>query len=276
MRTARTILALVAALAPAAPAQQFDAVQRFDPTQDVGIDQKLGAQVPLDLVFRDEDGAEVKLSSCFRGRPVVLSLVYFECPMLCTLVLNDQVRALRALPLELGRDYDVLTVSIDPSETAELARDKKRGYVATYDKDAGAEQHAAWRFLTGDEASIRALADSVGFRYAYDAASDEYAHAAGLMVLSPDGVVSRYFYGIEYSSKDLRLSLVEAGEGKVGSLVDQVLMLCFHYDPATGRYGFAIMNALRAAGLLTVALLLGFMLRHIVRERRLERAEGRP
>lgn len=250
----------------------FEPVQRFDPSQDVGIDQKLGAQLPLELRFRVEDGREVALRELVRERPVVLSLVYYECPMLCSLVLNDQVRAMRGSTLELGQDYDVITVSIDPGETPELAASKKRTYLADYSSTASASEQAAWHFLTGEQAAIGRLAAAVGFRYVYDEQADQYAHAAGLMVLTPDGVVSRYLYGVDYAPKDLRLAVVEAGQGKVGSLADQILMLCFHYDPQTGKYGFAVITALRVAGVATVLALLVFMVRNLLRERREARA----
>jgi protein SCO1/2 len=260
------------ALAAAPTPQGYGALQRFDPTQDVGIDQRLGQRIPLDAVFLGEDGAPVELGQLLGGKPVVLSLVYYECPMLCTLVLNDQLRALRALPLELGRDYTALTLSIDPRETPELAAAKRDHYLEAYRRDAGPEQRGAWRFLVGGEASIRALADAVGFRYVYDEEHDEYAHAAGLIVLTAEGVVSRYFFGVQYSPKDLRLALVEAGGGRVGSFADQALLLCYHFDPTTGRYGWAIMGALRVAGGLTLLLLGGFLARNLLRERRERRA----
>lgn len=250
----------------------FEPVQRFDPSQDVGIDQKLGAQLPLELRFCVEDGREVALRELVRERPVVLSLVYYECPMLCSLVLNDQVRAMRGSTLELGQDYDVITVSIDPGETPELAASKKRTYLADYSSTASASEQAAWHFLTGEQAAIERLAAAVGFRYVYDEQADQYAHAAGLMVLTPDGVVSRYLYGVDYAPKDLRLAVIEAGQGKVGSLADQILMLCFHYDPQTGKYGFAVITALRVAGVATVLALLVFMVRNLLRERREARA----
>jgi protein SCO1/2 len=254
---------MLALLAAPAAAQGGVALQRFDPSQDVGIDQRLGEHIPLDLEFRDERGQTVKLASYFGKKPVVLALVYYQCPMLCTLVLNDLVRALRALPLELGRDFEIVTVSIDPRETPQLAATKKASYVETYGRDG-----SAWHFLVGDEASIGALARAIGFRYVYDAEADQYAHAAGLIVATPEGVLSRYLYGVEYAPRDLRLALVEAGDGRVGGLADQVLMLCFHYDPTTGKYGFAIMSALRIAGVATVVVLVAFMLRSLRRERR--------
>lgn len=267
------LLATSAVLGTSAFAQRYDAVQRLTPEQDVGIDQKLGEKIPLELAFRAEDGREVRLRELFGARPVVLSLVYYECPMLCSLVLNDQVRALRALSLELGDDFDLLTVSIDPRETSELARAKKEHYLASYDDNASEAQRAAWHFLTGEEAAIAELARAVGFRYAFDEQSGEYAHAAGLMVLTPDGTLSRYVYGLGYQPRDLKLAIIDASGGKVGSLVDQILIRCFHYDPATGQYYFAIMAALRVAAAATVLVLVGFVLRSVLRERRRRAAE---
>ncbi len=262
-----------------ASAQRLDAVQRFEGAEDVGIDQKLGERLPLELELRDESGAGVKLSELFDGRPVVFALVYYECPMLCTLVLNDLVSAMRAVQLELGEDFRVVTVSIDPSEGHELATSKKRRYLKELDSSRFVDPRAAsdfdgWRFLTGDESNVKALADALGFRYAYDAERDEYAHAAGVMVASADGVLTHYLYGIGYDPRDLKLALVDAGQGKVGSLVDQIVLRCFHYDPWEGRYGFAVLSVLRAAGVLTVVAAGAFILRNLARERRARTAEA--
>ncbi len=260
-------------LLAAAQSSEPTPVQRFDPAQDVGLDQRLGEQVPLDLSFRDEQGREVVLRELFGRRPVVIALVYYECPMLCTLVLNGMVRTFRALALDLGTDYEVITVSIDPRETPELAARKKAQYLETY--RANSQRPAAasgWHFLTGEPASIDALARAIGFRYAYDEQSGEFAHASGIVIATPEGVLSRYLYGIEYITRDLRLALVEASQGQVGTLVDQVLLLCFHYDPATGRYGLAIMAVLRAGGILTVVLMAAFVVRSVRRDRRVAAA----
>jgi protein SCO1/2 len=272
MRATLFTTLILTLLCGAARAQRFDPVQRFNPAQDVGIDQRLGERIPLDLVFRDEHGQSVALAQLFGRRPVVLAFVYYQCPMLCTMVLNDLTRALKALPLELGPDYEVVVVSIDPSETPELAAEKKARYLEQLAR-AGAEP-AAWHFLTGDDASIHALARAAGFRYVYDAEAKQYAHASGLMVVTPQGVLSRYLYGLEYSARDLRLALVEASDGTVGGLTEQVLMLCFHYDPTTGKYGFAIINGVRAAGIATVLALAAFMLIHLRRDARARRAAG--
>jgi protein SCO1/2 len=220
--------------------------------QDVGIDQKLGALVPADLVFRDDAGRNVRLGDYFGKRPMVLVLVYFQCPMLCTMVLNDVLRTIRAMSENLGSDFDILTVSFDPADTPEAARLKKENYLAQYDRPGG---EAGWHFLVGDQQSITALTRSVGFRYVWDPKFKMFAHASGIMVLTTEGKISRYFYGIDYAPQDLRLALLEAAGGKTGSLADEVLLFCFHYDPATGKYGWAINRALKIGGALTVLIL---------------------
>ncbi len=235
---------------------------------DVGIDQRLGEQVPLDLEFRDEGGQTVRLADLMHGRPVVLSLVYYRCPMLCGEVLNGLLKSSQAVPFVIGKDYDVLTVSFDPQETPELAVQKKAAFVKRY-RRPGAEQ--GWHFLVGDAPSIERLAASVGFRYRFDAASNQFAHGAGIVVLTPEGQVSRYFYGIDYPPTNLRMALVESAAGKIGSPVDQFLLLCFHYDPATGRYGLAISRLLKLSGCVTLLVLGTFLVVMIRRERRMAR-----
>ncbi len=230
----------------------------------VAIEQKLNEQAPLDLVFRDESGNDVRLGQYFGKKPVVLTLVYYDCPMLCTMVLNGLVRSLRAVPLEVGRDFEVVTVSFDPRETPELARGKKQSYVERYGRPAAA---GGWHFLTGGEDSIRRLTESVGFRYTFDEKTGQFAHASALIVLTPAGKIARYFYGVEYSARDLRLGLVEASNHRIGTLADQVLLFCYHYDPVQGKYGLAIMRAIRAAGLATVLMLGGFVLVMLRREK---------
>jgi len=227
-----------------------------DILEKVGIDQKLNAQVPLDAVFRDELGRQVKLGDYFGKRPVVLSLVYYECPMLCTQVLNGAVAAFKVLNFSVGDEYEVVTLSFNPKETPAMASAKKQTYLAKYGRPAGAN---GWHFLTGEQPAIDALASSVGFRYVFDKSSQQYVHASALMVLTPDGRVSKYFYGIDYPPKDLRLGLIEASGGKIGTPVDQVLLYCYHYDPHSGKYSMVVMNVLRLAGLLTVALIGGFI-----------------
>ncbi len=235
--------------------------------QEVGLDQKLNTQLPLDLTFKDESGRSVKLGDYFGQRPVILTLNYFECPMLCTEVLNGLVSSIGVLNFSIGKEFEVVTVSFDPKDTPELARQKKAAYLGRY-KRAGAEN--GWHFLTGSPREIGALTRAVGFRYAYNASVGQFAHASGIMVATPEGRLSHYFYGIEYGPRDLRLALVEAGNHKIGSPVDQVLLACFHYDPSTGRYSLAVMNLVRIAGVATVLLIVG----GIVLLRRRERQRG--
>jgi protein SCO1 len=217
--------------------------------KDVGIDQRLNVAIPLGLTFRDEDGSAVRLSEFFGQKPVVLALVYYNCPMLCTQVLNGLGRSLKDVPMDIGKGFLVVTVSIDPSETPKLASAKRDLYAGIYGRPGAAQ---GWHFLTGEESQIRQLANAVGFRYAYDADSRQFAHASAVMVLTPGGRISRYFYGIAYPTRDMRLGLVEASEGKIGSPLDQVLLFCYHYDPVTGKYGLLISRVIQAGGLLTV------------------------
>ena len=231
----------------------------------VGIDQHLDGELPLDAVFRDEAGREVRLGEVFKNQPVVLALVYYRCPQLCTQVLNGFLKSSQAVPLEIGRDYQVVTVSFDPDEGPELAAEKKRQYIRAYRRD-GAEQ--GWHFLTGDRTAIDRLTRAVGFRYRYDPASRQFAHASGIVIVTPDGRLARYFYGIDFSPHDLRLGLVESSTGRIGSPVEKVLLLCYHYDPLTGKYGLAIAGILRAAGGLTALGLGVFLVAMYRRERR--------
>lgn len=231
---------------------------------EVRIDQKLDESVPGDLAFVDEDGRAVRLGQYFGERPIILALVYYECPMLCTQVLTGLVTAVGVLDFTAGQDYEVVVASIDPGEGPGLARAKKASYMERLDR-AGADR--GWHFLTGTQPAIDRLADAVGFRYAYDEAIDQYAHAAVIMVLTPEGRVSRYFYGIEYLSRDLRLGLVEASRNRIGTAVDQALLLCYHYDPEAGRYGVAVMNLVRLGGLVTLAALGVFLVVALRRER---------
>ena len=224
---------------------------------NVSIDQKLGTQIPLDLPFRDETGKDVTLRQYFvSGRPVVLSLVYYDCPLLCTQVLNGMASSLRLLKFDIGKDYEVVTVSFDPSEKPELAAAKKKAYMLRFDKPGGAE---GWHFLTGNQASITSLTNAVGFHYQWDERLQQFAHATAIMVATPEGKLSHYFYGVEYSPKDVRLALVEASNGKIGTPVDEVLLYCYHYDPRTGRYGVIIMNVVRLSGVATILILGSFL-----------------
>jgi protein SCO1 len=218
--------------------------------REVGIEQRLNEQLPLDLQFKDEAGRVVRLSEYFNhGKPVILSLVFYKCPMLCNQILSGLMAGLRAQTFDAGREFDVLTVSFDPRETPELAAEKKQDYVSRYNRP-GAEK--GWHFLTGDAENIRRLTEAVGFHYNYDEQTNQFAHASGIMLLTPEGKLSRYFYGIEYNPRDLRLGLIEASNNRIGSMVDQLLLYCYHYDPATGRYGPVVMNIMRLGGVATV------------------------
>ena len=231
----------------------------------VGIDQKLDAQIPLDAVFRDEAGRQVKLAEYFGQRPVILSLVYYQCPMLCTQVLNGAVAAFKVLNFTVGEDYDVVTVSFNPKETPAMAAAKKETYLAKYGRPQAAK---GWHFLTGEQPAITALAGAVGFRYTFDQSTLQYVHSSAIMVLTPQGRVSKYFYGIDYPPRDIRLGLIEASSGKIGTPVDQLLLYCYHYDPHSGKYSMIVMNVLRLAGVATVALMLGFVGLMWIRDRR--------
>jgi protein SCO1/2 len=261
--------------APRAQAQLSDPVQRIgirpDLLKNVGIDQKLNQQVPLDLAFRDENGKPVQLGKYFGQKPVILALVYYDCPMLCTQVLSGMEASLRNISLSIGSDFNVVTVSIDPHEDPKLAHVKQELYTGVYGRPGAAD---GWHFLTGDEPQIKQLADSVGFRYAYDPDSKQFAHASTIMVLTPEGKISKYFYGITYPSRDLRLGLVDASEGKIGTPVDSVLLFCYHYDPATGKYGLLVSRLIQGGGLLTLLLLGGFILILLRNERHLHRAHA--
>lgn len=254
---ALAIAFVLLALVPSAAAQlSSDPVQSVgvqpDLLKQVGIDQKLNGQIPLDLKFRDESGQTVQLGEYFGQKPVILTLVYYNCPMLCTQVLNGVESGLKELQMDIGREFDVVTVSIDPSDSHVLASVKKEMYTGMYGRPGAAQ---GWHFLTGDEPQIKQLAAAAGFRYAYDPDSKQFAHASAIMVLTSEGKISRYFYGIQYPKRELRLGLVEASEGKIGSPVDQVLLFCYHYDPSTGKYGLLISHIIQAGGALTVLII---------------------
>jgi protein SCO1/2 len=218
--------------------------------REVKIEQRLNEQIPLDAEFKDETGRTVRLGEYFKGtKPVLLSLVFYKCPMLCNQILNGVLASARSQAFTVGKEYDILTVSFDPRETPALAAEKKASYIERYNRP-GAE--SGWHFLTGDEVNIRRLTDTVGFIYNYDEKTDQFAHASGIMLLTPEGRLARYFYGIEYGARDIRLGLVEASANKIGSLTDQLLLYCYHYDPATGTYGPAVINIMRAGGVVTV------------------------
>lgn len=230
----------------------------------VGIDPQLGESLPLDVPLTDSAGRAVRLGECLQGRPVILHLVYFECPMLCRLASDGLLSALSTLQLELGEDYDVVTLSFDPREGPDLAAKAKRMALQRIEQGDAAE---AWHFLTGEKAAIDAVCQSVGFRYAYDPARAQYAHASGVFVLTPEGQVSRFLGGVDFSPRDLRLAVVDASAGTVGGVTDHLLLMCYAYDPAEGKYGFAVMAAVRLGGLATLAMLGGFIVVMIRRDR---------
>jgi len=272
MQIRRLALAAMVALgAVAARAQLYSEPKALPPQGkpqailNVGIDQKLGEQVPLDLNFRDENGKNVQLRQYFGSKPVILTLVYYTCPMLCSEVLSGLTGSLSVLKFDAGREFEVVSVSINPSETARDAMGKKEQFLKRY-RRPGAEN--GWHFLTGDKPAIDALAKAVGYRYSYDEKSGQYSHGTAIVVLTPEGKVAQYFYGIDYGPNDLRLALVSASNNKIGSVVDAVTLYCFHYDPATGRYSAQILNIVRLAGVLTVFCMGMFLTMAIRRERR--------
>jgi protein SCO1/2 len=226
------------------------------PLREIGFDQNLDRTVPLDIVFRDEAGQSVSLGDYFGRRPVVLVFAYYDCPMLCTQVINGLSSALNVLSLQPGQDFEIVTVSFNPRDTPATASAKKAVYLDRY-RRPGAD--AAWHFLTGDRPAIDRLTKAAGFRYVWDEQTNKFAHPTGVIVLTPDGRLARYLFGIEYGPRDLRFALVEASAGRVGSAVDSLLLYCYHYDPATGRYGFVIMRALRIAGAVTVLAVVAFV-----------------
>lgn len=240
---------------PAALAEQPAVLKK------VGFDQRLNAQVPLDLQFTEEAGKTVRLGDYLGEKPVILVMAYYKCPMLCTLVLNGLAQSMRAIPFTLGREFDVVTVSFDPRETPELAAQKKKNYVKSYGRPGG---EGGWHFLTGKQEAIEKLTSAIGFRYVYDAKTDQYLHTSGILILTPTGKISRYFYGVSYPARDLRLGLIEASSEKIGSPADQLLLYCFHYDPETGKYTASILNFARALGavvLVLVIVLVWYLLR---------------
>lgn len=262
---------LLSAAAPATAQNLYGGLPK--PLQRVAFDQRLGESVDLSLRFRDEDGRTVSLGDLIEDRPVVLALVYYDCPMLCTLTLNGVVSSLRAVELDPGTDFDVVVASIDPTEQPESARAAKARALASYHRP-GTED--GWHFLTGQQPSIDRLTEAVGFSYSFDDTSGEFAHAAGIVVLTPAGRVSRYLLGIEYSPRDLRLSLIESADQKIGTLVDQALLYCYRYDPETGTYSAATMILVRIAGALTVLILVALILFMLRRERRDPEDLGEP
>jgi protein SCO1/2 len=236
---------------------------------DVTFRQRLNEKLPLDATFKDEQGRTVTLGDYFGRKPVVLAFVYFQCPMLCTQVMNGLSSAIGVLPFKPGPDFDVVLVSFDPRETPAMAAEKERTHLAYW----SAEQEAgAWHLLTGDEANIQRVTSAAGFSYRWDERTGQFAHVSGVLVVTPDGTLSRYFYGVEYSPKELRLALVESGEGKIGSAIDELLLYCFHYDPEAGQYGVVVMNLIRLGGVLTIGFIAGSIL---LMRRREARTAGR-
>jgi protein SCO1/2 len=250
------------------PAGQMPKVLR-----EIGFDQNLGDRIPLDIPFKDETGRDVRIGDYFGQRPVVLALVYYECPMLCTLTLKGLTSALGVLTLDPGRDFEVVVVSFSPAETPMMAAAKKASFLERYDRPATA---GGWHFLTGQEVNIRRLTNAVGFRYVFDRSINQYAHPTGITVLTPEGRLARYLFGVEYGPRDLRLALVEASGGKVGNAVDSVMLYCYHYDESTGKYGVQIMTLIRTAGAGTVLALAAFIVVMLRRDRKTGPRPGGP
>jgi protein SCO1/2 len=233
--------------------------------RDVEFEQKLDQQLPLDVRLRDSDGNSGRLADYFAGKPVLLNFVYYRCRELCPLLSDGLVRVLSALSFDIGDQFDVITVSFDPTETAADAASAKAQYIKRYGRDGATR---GWHFLTGERPAIDALADAAGFRYSYDARKNEFAHATGIVIVTPQGKLSRYYYGIDFSPRDLRLGLIEAAAGKIGSAIDQLLLFCYHYDPLTGQYNLIVTRVLRLAGVATVLALAGFIALMLRRDRR--------
>lgn len=269
MRAARALLLAVVAAAAAAAAYAPPAAAQMmtsgpSPSREVGFDQRVGMQVPLDAAFRDESGKTVRLGDYLGRKPVVLSLAYYECPMLCGIALEGLAKSLKGFSLVPGRDFEVVTVSFHPGEGPALARGKKDSLVRAYGRP-GAEE--GWHFLTGSEEQIRRVTEAVGFRYRWDEAQKQYAHATGVVLLTPQGTVSRYFFGVEYAPKELRLGLSEASAGKVGGVTAQLLLLCYKYDPAIGKYTTTVWALLRVLGTAVALALAAFVLLALRREK---------
>ena len=233
--------------------------------KDVTFKQRLDQLLPLDAAFRDDDGRSLTLGQLFGSKPVLLAFVYYQCPMLCTQVMNGISSALKVMPFAAGQDFDVVLVSFDPRDTPAIAAEKKRAHLKYWSAEREA---AAWHLLTGDEASIRRVTSAAGFTYQWDERTGQFAHVSGILVVTPEGRLSRYFYGVEFSPKELRLALVESGQGRIGSAIDELLLYCFHYDPESGRYGLMVMNLVRLGGAMTVLFIGGFILMMRRRESR--------
>ncbi len=259
--TAATVVVMFLAIAHIASAQD----RQEQIAARAGLEQNLNAQVPLDAVFRDEHGTAVPLRSFFNRKPVILALAYYECPNLCTLVLNGVLQTAHELKFDAGKEYEIVVVSFDARERPALAAAKKQIYVQRYGRAGAAD---GWHFLTGDDNAIKLLASSVGYRFSYDKATSQFAHPSAIMVLTPAGKVARYFPGIEYPPREVRLALIDAAQERVGSLADRVFLLCFHYNPATGKYGLLIGRVIQIGGIGTAAALAAYILWMLRRERR--------
>ncbi|MGH9537499.1 MAG: SCO family protein [Terriglobales bacterium] len=238
--------------------------------KNVGIEQHLDDQIPPDLSFRDESGKSVRLGDYFGKKPMILNLVYYQCPMLCGEVLSGLESALRVLKFDVGKEFDVLTVSFDPRETPDMATKKKAEFLKRYGRPGAGD---GWHFLTGPQESIDALTKAAGFQYQYDPKTGQFAHATAIMVLTPEGKIAQYYYGVEYAPKDLRLGLIQASQNKIGTLADQVLLYCYHYDPTTGKYGAVISRVLQLSGLATI-LVLGVLMTVLIRSGRQDSHAG--
>jgi protein SCO1/2 len=265
----RLLAFLILSASAFAQMQNSQTAWKPEALKKVGIDQKMGVQVPLDVPFTDERGQPATLRQ-YLGKPVVLAMVYYQCPSLCDMILTGVVRTARSLKMTVGDEFGVVAVSFDPHETPEMAVAKKAAYMKEYQRP-GSER--GWHFLTGPEASSRTLADVIGFHYAYDSITNQYAHASAIVILTPEGRTTRYFYGIDYPERDVRLALVEASRNRIGSVVDQVMLYCYHWDPARGKYGMVIMNVIRIAGFLTVGCLFTFLIVMFGRDFRAARAQ---
>jgi len=261
--SAAAVCALALAASTAAYAQPGVLVEPGDPTSarpgilsKIAIDQRIGSQVPSDIPFVDETGRPVQIGDYYGKRPVVLALVYYECPMLCTQVLNGLVSALGVLNFEAGREFDVVAVSFNPKEGPGLASQKKASYVERYGRPQAA---GGWHFLTGTQESITRLTEAVGFKYEYDPRIAQFAHGAAIELLTPKGTIAKYYYGIEYSPRDLRLGIIEASDEHIGTVIDDVLLFCYHYDPSSGKYGASVLGIVRAGGIATVLAFVVFL-----------------
>lgn len=262
--SAMTLVSAVVSAQGTAPQAGLPSNTVPGPLGKVAFEQRLNEQLPLDLMFKDETGRDVRLGDYFGKKPVVLTFVYYECPMLCTQVLNGLASALGVIDESIGKEFDVVTVSFDPKETPTLAAGKKQSYLDRYKRE-GAER--GWHFLTGEQASIDALTKAAGFSYAWDEETKQFAHASGVVVATPEGRLANYFFGIDYSPRDLKFALIESSRGKIGKFAEKVLLYCYHYDPATGQYGFVAMRAVRIGGAVTLVALVGFVFVSLRRER---------